>query len=162
MTAIPITRITPAQEVGIPVTYSSLGDIMSLSEALQDYGYELDVQTGKQYAGFGRITVRRADFGDQFADEGDWLRVTNASLSRDDDGTAVWTVDATTEVVAYSADYPAQPYRVSDFTAQFKAARKEDAPVLAAAAVVTERIAQRRAPEPEIEVSAAIAEVEKA
>jgi len=151
MTAIPITRINPAQAVGIPVTYSSLGDIMSLSEALEDYGYELVVQTGKQFTGFGRITVRRADFGDQFADEGDWLRVTNATLARADDGTAEWTVDATTEVVAYSADYPAQPYRVSDFTAQFKAARKEDNAVLTAAAAITERIAARRAPAPEPE-----------
>lgn len=146
MTAIEIVRTTPPREVGVPVTKASLGDIASLSEGLEDYGYTLIVHTGKAYVGFGRITIRRNDFADQFADEGDWLRVTNASFTRSDTGEAVWDVSATTEVTAYGDSYPAQPYTSTAFAEQFTVADEKDAAVLVEVAAVAARVAQRREP----------------
>lgn len=120
MTVISVTRIEPATYVGIEVTATSLADIISLGRALKEYNYRFELDCAAEFDGIGRLTVRRADFADQHAYDGDWLKVSNASFVKDENTGLVkeWNVSATTSVTLYGGG-PAQPFNREDFMATF-------------------------------------------
>lgn len=120
MTVINVARIDPPTYVGIEVTATSLADIISLGRALKEFNYRFELDCAAEFDGIGRLTIRRADFGDQHAYEGDWLKVSNASFVKDEQTglVAQWTVSATTSVTLYGGG-PAQPFSREDFAATF-------------------------------------------
>lgn len=120
MTVISVTRIEPATYVGIEVNATSLADIISLGRALKEHNFRFELDCAAEFEGIGRLTIRRADFGDQHAYEGDWLKVSNASFVKDETTGLVkeWTVSATTSVTLYGGG-PAQPFSREDFAATF-------------------------------------------
>lgn len=126
MTVISVTRIEPATYVGIEVTATSLADIISLGRALKEYNYRFELDCAAEFDGIGRLTIRRADFADQHAYDGDWLKVSNASFVKDEDTGLVkeWNVSATTSITLYGGG-PAQPFNVEDFAATFAEVGRE-------------------------------------
>lgn len=120
MTVINVARIDPPTYVGIEVTATSLADIISLGRALKEFNYRFELDCAAEFDGIGRLTIRRADFGDQHAYDGDWLKVSNASFVKDENTGLVkeWSVTATTSVTLYGGG-PAQPFSREDFAATF-------------------------------------------
>lgn len=120
MTVISVTRIDPATYVGIEVNATSLADIISLGRALKEFNYRFELDCAAEFDGIGRLTIRRADFADQHAYDGDWLKVSNASFVKDEKTGLVkeWSVSATTSITLYGGG-PAQPFNVEDFAATF-------------------------------------------
>lgn len=120
MTVINVARIAPPTYVGIEVTATSLADIISLGRALREYKYRFELDCAAEFEGIGRLTVRRADFSDQHAYEGDWLKISNAHFAKDENTGLVkeWYVSSTTSVTLYGGG-PAQPFNREDFAAEF-------------------------------------------
>lgn len=120
MTVITVTRIDPATYVGIEVTATSLADIISLGRTLKEHNYRFELDCAAEFDGIGRLTIRRADFGDQHAYDGDWLKISNAYFVKDENTGLVkeWYVSATTSVTLYGGG-SAQPFNREDFAAEF-------------------------------------------
>ena len=120
MTVITVARIDPTTYVGIEVTATSLADIISLGRALREYKYRFELDCAAEFEGIGRLTIRRADFSDQFAYDGDWLKISNAYFAKDENTGLVkeWYVSSTTSVTLYGGG-PAQPFNREDFAAEF-------------------------------------------
>lgn len=120
MTVIRVTRIDPATYVGIEVNATSLADIISLGRALKEFNYRFELDCAAEFAGIGRLTIRRADSADQHAYDGDWLKVSNASFVKDENTGLVteWSVSATTSITLYGGGR-AQPFNREDLTATF-------------------------------------------
>jgi hypothetical protein len=120
MTVIQVERTAPQDIVGIQITDDTVPAILKLSRALSEHNFRFEFGNVTEFDGIGRLTIRRADFADQFAYDGDWLKVSNAVAVKDEKTGLVkeWQVSAITSVTVYGGG-PAHPFNVEDFSATF-------------------------------------------
>jgi hypothetical protein len=105
MTVLQVERKSQQSLAAVQMSMDNAGQILELlakvaqpfSDDLPGVMYGTQSQTGSAFADQGgwRITFSRADHPDQFAYQGDWILVTDATY---DDG---WTLAPTSEVFVY-------------------------------------------------------------
>lgn len=107
MGVLQVERINSQQLAAVQMTMDNSGQISALLAAVSQprsddtpgIVYDTMTQDGAAFAEQGgrRITFKRADFPDQFAYQGDWILVTDATHSND----TGWVLAETSEVFVY-------------------------------------------------------------
>lgn len=103
-----MARVNPDAHEAFQVTPEAVHDLLGMAAALDGYCVEVNLT-------IQRVAITRAGSETQFANCGDWLVVTDATVV---DG--LWTVQPTSRVLVYSASYSGVAGTVEEFHATFQ------------------------------------------
>lgn len=105
MSVLQVARIVPQNLAAVRVSMAESGNVALLLASLMVCGYEAESLTGPQYAGGWRIKFHRGDDPDQFAYQGDWILVSDATFTAPEDASTEnpvgWHMSESSRVFVY-------------------------------------------------------------